>query len=184
MRLMEVIKQLEWLIDERKDLIKIVGGKDVFVKDCEALKEAVQALSMIRDNRTVIFCFGEFGVGYEKYNGETAHNEGGIIFKDTGTSEEDSLKMQNDQLKATVCELMDSMRRLFDDRDRLNHLVKEREQDIEKLEKKLKELSDDSKYCKTCKYYDAPHCTGVPSYDPRMVSPTYTCKDWQPKESV
>ena len=99
-------------------------------------------------------------------------------------AEEDSLKLQNDQLKATVCELMDSMRRLFDDRDRLNHLVKEREQDIEKLEKKLKELSDDSKYCKTCKYYDAPHCTGVPSYDPRMVSPTYTCKDWQPKESV
>lgn len=178
MRLIKVIELLECLIRDGEGFVWIAG------KDKEAMEEAVQALSLIQDNRMVTFFSGDFDVCYETYNLDTAYNEGGFIFQDTRIAEKDSLKMQNDQLKATVCELMDSMRRLFDDRDRLNHLVKEREQDIEKLEKKLKELSDDSKYCKTCKYYDAPHCTGVPSYDPRMVSPTYTCKDWQPKESV
>ena len=158
MRLIKVIELLECLIRDGEGFVWIAG------KDKEAMEEAVQALSLIQDNRMVTFFSGDFDVCYETYNLDTAYNEGGFIFQDTRIAEKDSLKMQNDQLKATVCELMDSMRRLFDDRDRLNYLIKEREQDIEKLEKKLKELSDDSKYCKTCKYYDA--------------------QDWQPKESV
>lgn len=131
----------------------------------------------------VTFFSGDFDVCYKTYNLDMTYNEGGFIFQDMKTPGKDSLKLQNDQLKATVRELMDSIRKLFNDRDRLSHLVKEREQNIEKLEKKLQEMSDEPKYCETCKYYEAPHCIGALSYKPSMVSPTYTCRDWQPKEN-
>ena len=77
MRLIKVIELLECLIRDGEGFVWIAG------KDKEAMEEAVQALSLIQDNRMVTFFSGDFDVCYETYNLDTAYNEGGFIFQDT-----------------------------------------------------------------------------------------------------
>lgn len=49
----EIIEQLEDLIKDRESLIEDNEGNDVFVKDKNALEEAVKVLTVIRDKRLV-----------------------------------------------------------------------------------------------------------------------------------
>ena len=134
----EIIEQLEDLIKDRESLIEDNEGNDVFVKDKNALEEAVKVLTVIRDKRQVTFTVYPEGVFYDAKEPEGHMWCRGILME----PEEDRLhiKIQYEGEELTIKELVGKLAYLNGSQEYLKWVVVEREKEIALLKKQLADV--------------------------------------------
>ena len=161
----EIIEQLEDLIKDRESLIEDNEGNDVFVKDKNALEEAVKVLTVIRDKRQVTFTVYPEGVFYDAKEPEGHMWCRGILME----PEEDRLhiKIQYEGEELTIKELVGKLEYLKGSQEYLKWVVVEREKEIALMKKQLADTQpvrhgrwipedeyyvDDTYICSVCGY--------------------------------
>ena len=142
----EIIEQLEDLIKDRESLIEDNEGNDVFVKDKNALEEAVKVLTVIRDKRQVTFTVYPEGVFYDAKEPEGQMWCRGILME----PEEDRphIKIQYKGEELTIKELTDRLDKASADRDRYKRLSETRKKQIDELEKQY-EVTEFCPHCES-----------------------------------